>query len=84
MACIFLAAKIEENCRRVRDIANVFHHLKQKRTGRYVASLFLPFSHLPYWLVLLSFVCPFVAFIIQFFFSLDQFKVNKCELGYDV
>lgn len=36
MACIFLAAKIEENCRRVRDIANVFHHMKQKRMGRYV------------------------------------------------
>lgn len=36
MACIFLAAKIEENCRRVRDVANVFHHLKQKRMGRCV------------------------------------------------
>lgn len=39
MSCIFLAAKIEENCRRVRDIANVFHHMKQKRMGRYVESL---------------------------------------------
>ena len=37
MACTFLAAKIEENCRRVRDVANVFHHLKQKRMGRYVS-----------------------------------------------
>ena len=36
MACIFLAAKIEENCRRIRDVANVFHHLKQKRMGRCV------------------------------------------------
>ena len=35
MACIFLAGKIEENCRRVRDVANVFHHMKQKRMGRY-------------------------------------------------
>ncbi len=35
MACIFVAGKIEENCRRVRDVANVFHHLKQKRMGRY-------------------------------------------------
>ena len=36
MACIFLAAKIEEDCRRLRDIINVFHLLKQKRTKRYV------------------------------------------------
>ena len=36
MACTFLAAKIEENCRRIRDVANVFHHIKQKRMGRYV------------------------------------------------
>ena len=35
MACIFLAAKIEENCRRVRDVANVFHRLKQQGMGRY-------------------------------------------------
>lgn len=35
MSCVFLAGKIEENCRRVRDVANVFHHLKQKRMGRY-------------------------------------------------
>ena len=39
MACLFLAAKIEENCRRLRDIANVFHHLKQKRMGRCVDCL---------------------------------------------
>lgn len=39
MACLFLAAKIEENCRRIRDVVNVFHHLKQKRMGRYVESL---------------------------------------------
>ena len=36
MACVFVAAKIEENCRRLRDVINVFHHLKQKRMGRYV------------------------------------------------
>ena len=36
MACLYVAAKIEENCRRLRDIINVFHHLKQKRTGRLV------------------------------------------------
>ena len=37
MACIFLAAKIEEDCRRLRDVINVFHHLRQKRMGRYVS-----------------------------------------------
>ncbi|CAF0905200.1 unnamed protein product [Adineta steineri] len=33
MACTNLAAKIEENARRVRDIINVFHHIKQSRSG---------------------------------------------------
>ena len=36
MACIFLAAKIEESPRRLRDVINVFHHIKQKRSKRYV------------------------------------------------
>jgi cyclin L len=36
MACTNLAAKIEENARRVRDVINVFHHIKQVRSGRYV------------------------------------------------
>ncbi len=36
MASIFLAAKIEENFRRLREVINVFHHLKQKKLGRYV------------------------------------------------
>lgn len=39
MACLFLAAKIEENCRRIRDVVNVFHHLKQKRMGRPVVPM---------------------------------------------
>lgn len=30
-ACIFTAAKVEEAPRRLRDVINVFHHLKQKR-----------------------------------------------------
>ena len=37
MASLFLAAKIEECNRRLRDILNVFHHLKQKRKRRYVS-----------------------------------------------
>jgi hypothetical protein len=36
MACTNLAAKIEENARRVRDVINVFHHIKQVRSGRYI------------------------------------------------
>jgi len=31
MACINLAAKIEESPRRIRDVINVFHHIKQMR-----------------------------------------------------
>lgn len=38
MASLFLAAKIEECNRRLRDVLNVFHHLKQKRKGRYVSN----------------------------------------------
>ena len=33
-ACIFTAAKVEEAPRRLRDVINVFHHLKQKRMAR--------------------------------------------------
>ncbi|CDW55304.1 Cyclin N domain containing protein [Trichuris trichiura] len=29
MACIYLASKIEETPRRIRDVVNVFHHMKQ-------------------------------------------------------
>ena len=36
MACTNLAAKIEENARRIRDVINVFHHIKQIRSGKYV------------------------------------------------
>ncbi|RMX45767.1 hypothetical protein pdam_00004190 [Pocillopora damicornis] len=34
MASIFLAAKIEECPRRIRDVINVFHHIKQRRNAR--------------------------------------------------
>ncbi|XP_062384028.1 cyclin-L1 [Sardina pilchardus] len=42
MSCINLASKIEESPRRVRDVINVFHHLKQNRDRkRSFASLVL-------------------------------------------
>lgn len=33
MACVTLASKIEEAPRRIRDVVNVFHHMKQVRLG---------------------------------------------------
>ncbi|KAL3320730.1 Cyclin-L1 [Cichlidogyrus casuarinus] len=34
MACIYLAAKIEESPRRLRDVINVFHHMRQFRENK--------------------------------------------------
>lgn len=34
MASIFLSSKIEEHPRRVRDVMNVFNHIKQVRSGK--------------------------------------------------
>ncbi len=34
MASIFLSSKIEECPRRIRDVMNVFHHIKQVRSGK--------------------------------------------------
>lgn len=31
MACLYLASKIEEGPRRIRDVMNVFHHIRQVR-----------------------------------------------------
>ena len=34
MASVFLSSKIEEFPRRIREVMNVFHHIKQVRTGK--------------------------------------------------
>lgn len=36
MASIFLSSKIEECPRRIRDVMNVFHHMKQVRSGKVI------------------------------------------------
>ncbi|KAK3909945.1 Cyclin-L1 [Frankliniella fusca] len=38
MGCVCLASKIEEAPKRIRDVINVFHHIKQMRTGTYMVS----------------------------------------------
>lgn len=39
MACLYIASKIEECFRKLREIINVFHHIKQKKLGRAVEPL---------------------------------------------
>ena len=34
MACVNLASKIEEAPRRIRDVVNIFHHVKQFRNKK--------------------------------------------------
>ncbi|XP_064611919.1 cyclin-L1-like [Liolophura sinensis] len=41
MACVNLASKIEEAPRRIRDVINVFHHVKQVRNGKTIQPLVL-------------------------------------------
>lgn len=36
MGCVCLASKIEEAPRRIRDVINVFNHIKQVRSNRLV------------------------------------------------
>ena len=40
MACVILASKVEEAPRRIRDIINVFHNMKQIRLKQYVNFIF--------------------------------------------
>ncbi|KAI8517304.1 Cyclin-L1 [Branchiostoma belcheri] len=41
MACVYLASKIEEAPRRIRDTINVFHHIRQRRNNRQAQPLVL-------------------------------------------
>lgn len=41
MGCLNLASKIEESPRRVRDVINVFHHIKQIRGSKPITPLIL-------------------------------------------
>ncbi len=34
MASLFLSSKVQECPRRIRDVMNVFHHIKQLRSGK--------------------------------------------------
>lgn len=46
MSCICLASKIEEAPRRIRDVINVFHHIKQVRAQKPIAPMILDQSYI--------------------------------------
>jgi transcription initiation factor TFIIIB Brf1 subunit/transcription initiation factor TFIIB len=41
MGCVYLASKIEEAPRRIRDVINVFHHIKQVKSERTIQPMIL-------------------------------------------
>jgi transcription initiation factor TFIIIB Brf1 subunit/transcription initiation factor TFIIB len=46
MACVYLASKIEEAPRRIRDVINVFYHIKQVRANKIIQPLVLDPSYI--------------------------------------
>lgn len=46
ISCIFVASKIEENPRMMRDVLNVFHHMKQIRNQKIIEPLNLDQSYM--------------------------------------
>lgn len=46
MSCIYLASKIEEAPRRIRDVINVFHHIKQIRGSKPIQPVILDAAYI--------------------------------------
>lgn len=46
MSCIVLASKIEEAPRRIRDVINVFHHIKQVRAQKPISPLIIDLNYI--------------------------------------
>lgn len=46
MSCVCLASKIEEAPRRIRDVINVFHHIKQVRAQRPITPIILDTNYI--------------------------------------
>nr|CAD7259582.1 unnamed protein product [Timema shepardi]CAD7570605.1 unnamed protein product [Timema californicum] len=46
MGCMYLASKIEESPRRLRDVINVFHHIKEVKAQKIIQAIILDQSYL--------------------------------------
>lgn len=46
MSCVCLASKIEEAPRRIRDVINVFHHIKQVRAQKPITPMIIDINYI--------------------------------------